>query len=94
MSFTRGPWTLRADPCHFDSMSSVYAGDINVAEISGKNGAEQDANARLIAAAPDLLAALQAFVDANDNGPANEWVQRMIASDKKAREAIAKATQP
>lgn len=49
--------------------------------------AEQEANARLMAAAPELLEALEEMLSAWDEGPAYG-----AASADKARAAIAKAT--
>ncbi len=54
----------------------------NIAACGGPN---RDANARLIAAAPDLLAALQAYVTAYDAGTGTIHVNDQI------RAAIAKA---
>ena len=50
----------------------------------------QEANARLIAAAPELLEALEYVVDAWIDGNGSEWNQSDAAA--KARAAIAKAT--
>lgn len=38
--------------------------------------------------AAGLREALQAFVDANDKGPADGWLLRMLECDKKARAAL------
>ena len=58
-----------------------------VCDVYGiQDGSEASANARLIAAAPDLLEALQGIVSADD---AHELTQKHIES---ARAAIAKAT--
>jgi hypothetical protein len=54
--WTKGPWKLKRDPSHFDSLSSVYAGEQNVAEIAGTFD-EQEPNAHLIAASPELYTA-------------------------------------
>jgi len=89
MSHTPGPWTV--DPRDYEY---VTAGDFCVAAVwmrdvedrTAKD--ERDANARLIAAAPDLLEALQRLSDfADEWHPLNNHV-------KHAREVIAKATQP
>ena len=64
---TPGPW--RAGSIRGDLVDCIYSADsIRVATIETwigpKESAESEANARLIAAAPDLLAALQrAYVD-------------------------------
>ena len=57
---TPGPWRVHCDPCHYDTASDVSSdcGQL-FASVGGKAGwQEQEANARLIAAAPDLLEAL------------------------------------
>ena len=59
-SHTPGPWIVQKEDV------SIYAGSIRVADVRGWGGLqykpdgaeEMDANARLIAAAPDLLGAL------------------------------------
>lgn len=61
---TQGPWIQ--DPCepHIiipDSTDSEIGGMI--AEVCGDNEEQWQANCNLIAAAPDLLAALEAFVE-------------------------------
>lgn len=78
---TPGPWS---DP----TGTSVYAGKKLVAAVYGddpecKSDDRMTANARLMAAAPDLLEAL--IHCATDEGPEQEWLDR-------ARAAIAKAT--
>ncbi len=82
---TPGPWTCLATN---DGRSKRYirtADMIAVAKITGagRSYAEQEANTRLIVAAPDLLAALQHLMryDFGDSDGAKE-----------ARAAIAKAT--
>jgi hypothetical protein len=93
---TPGPWSVKSDPCHFDTLSSVVAGKDNgkgwtplMVEIGGlANVDEQEANARLIAAAPDLLSALE---DLYAVTPDNEGCV-LGAACRVARYAIAKAT--
>ena len=53
-----------------------------------------DANVRLIAAAPDLLVALQALDDAvnEPNGHEGGWEAALMRASNTARAAIAKAT--
>lgn len=67
MTFTPGPWVAERDPDHYDTLSTVTAGDVRAKppinrlciQVGGFAGpVEQEANARLISAAPDLLAAL------------------------------------
>ncbi len=87
---TPGPWRIVADPMHFDSLTTVEAGNM-VAQVGGlkSNLKEMEANTRLIAAAPDLLEALQGilyhFVPERGNLKVED---DMI---KKAHAAIAKA---
>ena len=56
------------------------------AGIRGPDREEARSNARLIAAAPDLLEALKELLDQDDHGQDEIWVRN------KARAAIAKAT--
>lgn len=94
MSHTPGPWSYENEG------QTVYVGDQIegqwIAQVRGwgwlqklKNGeAVQDANGRLIAAAPELLEALQNIIDSVDKGHAVILVP--LAAN--ARAAIAKAT--
>lgn len=70
---TPGPWSCERDPCHFDTLSTVVGGDNSarkgisrqmIVDVGGwAEWREQEANARLIAAAPELLAACKAVAD-------------------------------
>lgn len=91
---TTGPWS--AEPtCPNDGVNCwfiVSEDRKQVGSVDGYQGdPEREANARLIAAAPDLLEALQNVVDAwssqfeRQGHMAPEWA-------KKARAAITKAT--
>ena len=95
---TPGPWQLEADPCHVDSLTTVTGGQRMNAhpnawpahpltvQVGGMASVkEAQANARLIAAAPELLAALER---------ASAMLARFPQCDdawKQARAAIAKA---
>ena len=57
-----------------------------LAEARDCGSGDVSANARLIAAAPELLEALVLLLDQDDNGDGEIWVRA------KARAAIAKAT--
>jgi hypothetical protein len=67
---TPAPWGVESDPWHYDTRSVVCAGlrekragvdQRMIVHVGGwADVAEQEANARLISAAPDLLAALEA----------------------------------
>lgn len=86
---TPGPWTRSAG-----AQTDILAGDDTLIAIarSGLNGLPREqavANARLIAAAPSLLAALQSLVRAIDRAPSNPFDG--LADN--ARAAIAQATQ-
>lgn len=87
---TPGPWTARKWSCHAET--TVTVDDLDC--VTGKRtiaDCESEADAKLIAAAPELLSALRAIVkslsDQDDEGLI-EHAQQMID----ARAAIAKAT--
>lgn len=99
---TPGPWSIQADD--LDSFT-IYSEQMNIAEILAIGGEgmsdEGEANARLIAAAPELLEALQecitsegaaCFGDMQDHP--ERMQRRLYAIADIARAAIAKATQP
>lgn len=77
---TPGPWFL-------DHYGGVTANGEDVAHVVGAYGCvENEANARLIAAAPDLLAALRGLFD---NSTRADWPTDLYQA---AEAAIAKAT--
>ena len=91
---TRGPWLIEAENCHTGDIATVHNTADKWVTIyaphwmeTGMGEHEQSANARLIAAAPDLLEAL---------GAAEDLLHRMgmQSSDayQKIDAAIAKAT--
>ena len=91
---TLGPWETRG----FVISKDYYGryGHRSVAIVSASTGmctvAEARANARLIAAAPDLLAACEATLNAMDAGVINGSVAIITAPIKSSlRAAIAKA---
>ena len=106
LQHTPGPWIISADPMHFYSLTTVIGGK----ESHQKNGPPQqmivqvggfaewqeaEANARLIAAAPDLLEAAQRFVEVMDESfdhpdTASE-IDKLNKVADAARAAIAKA---
>jgi len=88
---TMGPWEACApgDYADFDGKCSVILGDdMRIAIVQGVSD-EDLANARLVASAPDLLAALESVVDLLDS-PVNYCETRKIFEH--AREVIEKAT--
>jgi len=89
MKHTPVPWTLEYDyslvmPAK-DGNHIVTAGPIGPDEASRE---EKRANARLIAAAPELLQALQDMLDMT------RFQYKEMATYKYAQEIITKATQP
>lgn len=80
---TKGPWHIVEDRTH--GSLEVFSEDTAIAEMWRRgNKTLEMANAQLIAAAPELLAALEALLD-YENG-----IQKAIA-EQMARAAIAKA---
>ena len=91
---TTGPWVIHPD----DDLHPEYSGHVMtrdgyavadcILEWSSIEECEQIANARLIAAAPDLLEALRNLADLYDTDKGCRSLPEYIA----ARAAIAKAT--
>ena len=96
---TPGPWELTGDPCHFDTLTSVRGG---ASEIRGKglkwrqlmveiggyaDPATAEANARLIAAAPEMVEELIQCEAILSLGPWNGTLNRV-------REVLTKALGP
>lgn len=91
---TPGPWSAgRAIPEDNTISRIVRAGYDHIAVVMDLDGAAQEAvdNARLIAAAPELLAVLQALVGEADLGEIDhdDGTRALLAQ---ARAAIARAT--
>lgn len=95
---TPGPWWLGRDPSHFGSLTSITGGSDStggirsVAEVGGLDIDEAEANARLIAAAPDLLAIGKRLVS-DVCKPGEDMVELQVSrADYEAfKAAIAKA---
>jgi len=91
---TPGPWTVGKH-----SMSAVFADKRLVASCAGYSSSddqeathlENEANANLVAAAPDLLLALSWLVGLKDGRPTDYEEQKPLAWAA-ARAALAKAT--
>lgn len=96
MSFTPGPWSVNANSEQSDpDKLSVEIGDgaYFICQVDG--GIHQKANARLIAAAPELLEALESLFDdykqLADSGDCGCWLLEDQEVGKKALAVIAKA---
>ena len=82
--YTPGPWVVDYSHPDWVEGTTIWANDVVIAHAVADQHHQTEANARLISAAPDLLAALQK-IDANA-AESVEWIRRV------AREAISKAT--
>ena len=83
MTHTKGPWEASEHGAYRDYKGNnivILGDDLRIAVVLGYDTDETQANARLIAAAPDLLEVLEALLEGDFN----------VA--EKARLAIAKAT--
>ena len=89
--YTPGPWTAFDHPLGVGVTSKVA----DVAHCDGfhswRTRAEEFANARLIASAPDLLAALSSLLNCVDGQHEPDQLDRC---KQRAREALAAATTP
>lgn len=68
MTHTPGPWRVAPDDTSFGGYVAISGGDHFglaevVVELGGKPYPDGEANAKLIAAAPEMLEALRALVD-------------------------------
>ena len=92
MPHTPGPWTVEIDRWHYDTASTVVAGAERqtfpfrelLVQVGGTDVGRQEANARLIAAAPELLEAIEWLLNALPSATAHPAI-------KAARAAMAKA---
>lgn len=91
---TPGPWSAellnKSQSNEHWRIGNTEAGNDIVAECTdyASDPGERDANARLIAAAPELLAACQAFVEAWDK---SLQLEKTDVALRMAKEAIEKA---
>ena len=108
MAHTPGPWEASftdclggpASYCRIRPVSGEMFGQFTSLEIATMHlmdEAEQQANARLIAAAPDLLVALEQLVSDYERGihvefGGSPWLKEKLEELDYARAAIAKAT--
>ena len=90
---TPGPWEEGIDLGTNDSGTIYHSatGDVIVDTVSGKSKEEAEANAKLIAAAPDLFDALGQLLDRLDHHGSIDTV-REEGPIADAEAAIAKAT--
>lgn len=101
-SFTPGPWIVLGNsvggPAIYTADKSNAIADVRTCggvHVGGPQHPETQANARLIAAAPDLLEALESYVTTMAIAGGGDKALFMAAireADNKARAAIAKAT--
>jgi hypothetical protein len=76
---TPGPWAVTADGINIKTKDT----DIMICENGGETGATEDkANARLIAAAPDMLEALENLENNGVEIPDHAWIMIKNAIDK------------
>ncbi len=90
--FTPGPWTATGDKIHQASLdASVIAG--RIAHVDRGCHRQDMANAHLIAAAPDLFAALDAICGdlANFTGAPSDYADWINPRFRAGRAALAKA---
>ncbi len=85
---TPGPWTRANNVRQQDDAQRIYAGDVSIASVhhlpqrTTETFYQAHANAKLIAAAPDLLTALQALTDAVErytNATPEDWPELAAA---------------
>lgn len=95
---TKGPWEVKCESAEWpgieaQKLSIVVFGwpEEQTAGIRGATLEEAHANAKLMAAAPDLLEALKWYVE-NDDVIQMEGNEFWLDGRERAREAIAKAT--
>lgn len=111
MSYTKGPWTFRPNPCECNDCSASHWIDgppdapgatigKPIAEVREYYKGESEANARLIAAAPDLADALEnlrlcadrvnSLQHAGNRIDPSDWSD-LYAAQNAAREVLRKA---
>lgn len=94
---TPGPWKLADDSIPFvyslnsKGYNQFWAGLQSNFDGASANKAELLANANLIAAAPDLLEALERLLRADERPPTEENLSLAVDAMHHAREAIKKA---
>ena len=91
---TPGPWHTASTPD--GTRGAIYRANPNpnfplATVLAIGNDREERANARLIAAAPDMLALLQQYSELNTGLSGAEYMRRKVALDEQAAALIAKA---
>jgi hypothetical protein len=86
--FTPGPWTYETGPSLYGRFHAVHRDDLMICECYEGDGAEREANARLIAAAPALFEALQTILE---RGYVSESIAEERPDFETARAALAQA---
>ena len=88
---TPGPWTVAEDDINGQAIVRGEHSEIATCwhHCLGSLEIQMRANARLIAAAPDLLEACQTLATLRDT---DDWIATGRLAVKQARDAIAKAT--
>ena len=84
--FTPGPWRISLP----DECVVVDRGGYDIADCSALYESEPkqcEANARLIAAAPDMLEALKAIIDADERGQGVRFAEAMEAAERAIEKA-------
>lgn len=84
--YTPGPWRIGTPPPNGEQTIGTLNGLMVAVATTGAEMEETKANARLIAAAPELLEALQSVLDNCLDS------EELCAAHAKARAAVAKAT--
>lgn len=89
---TPGPWAYIGNGDIVARSEKYCGGEKDIASVFMTTNDEDEANARLIAAAPDLLKALNEIVSQIDQGGSGGKVFSRDACIAQARAAIAKVT--
>jgi len=92
MNHSPGPWTFHERSSHFQIQNEA---EFPLAEVYGKSAFSRglcEANARLIAAAPELLAAFQRIAGLQEEMDGTSFEEAFLVAENIARAAIALAT--
>jgi hypothetical protein len=88
---TPGPWAYDGPP---DNIHIVQADHPHMRICFLTSNGPTEANARLIASAPDMLAALQRIIKTYDYEYGEPWPERAAQMYRIAKRALAKAEKP